>query len=325
MNNGKEKSHDPKRHHFVPAFYLRGWARPEMKGKLIEYRNLGPHGVASKDVAAESTGFEWHLYSMTTSEMGVLDPSFEKTVMSRLDSDAANILPELLSGKSGLKKYSKRNWSSFLYAQLLRDPTEMEISAETRREMWKRSTSEQEEWYRNERSPEMPETFAEILAATPGYDHDKMFFEAFEAAIFNSPAVDFISSLRWNVRKLRSPKFPLLTADRPVYCNNRMGHSDGLIYMPLDPYTVFYALPRAAKSHEVLDRGSDNRVVHFCNKGMVEGASEYVWTNFEGHRSFVEKWIGSKNRPGIGSIVKKTFEEMPERVWEQFMTRRGRP
>lgn len=323
MAQKHNKDHQPKKHHFVPAFYLRGWERPEVNGKLIECRNLDPHPVAYKDVTSENTGYRKHLYSKTTSEIDVLDHSFEHVVMSRLDNDAAKVLPMFLSDRHSLNTTSKRTWASFLYTQLRRGPIDKKTDTTTRKNMWNRPTQEQQQWYSNVRLPEMPETFADLLAATPHYEHDEMFFDAFEREIFNSPVLEFLMSLRWEVRKLINPKFPLLTADQPVFCNNRLGHKDGLIYMPLSPSALFFALPKTSKAHEILDNGSENNVVRFCNKSMVEGADEYVWTNYDGHKLFIEKWIGTKKRQSMSSIVKKSFDEMPDPTWENLMNSEG--
>lgn len=319
MAQKHNKDQQPKNHHFVPAFYLRGWERPEAKGKLIEYRNLYPHAVANKSVTAESTGYKRHLYSKKASETDANDPSFEREVMSKLDQDASDILSVLLSAKPHLNPTSKRTWASFLYAQLRRGPNEIETDATTSKNMWNRSTPEQERWYPNGRLPEMPETFADIQAATPDCVHDEMFYDAFERNIFNSPVLEYLMSLRWEVRKLNNPRFPLLTADQPVFCNNKLEHKDGLLYIPLSPSVLFYALPKTSKAHGILDGRSENRIVRFCNKGMVEGADEYVWTNYDGHKPFVEKWIGTNKRQSTSTILKKSFDEMPDPIWAKLM------
>jgi hypothetical protein len=56
---------------------------------------------------------------------------------------------------------------------------------------------------------------------------------------------------------------------------------------------------------------------------MVEGADEYVWTNYDGHKLFIEKWIGTKKRQSMSSIVKKSFDEMPDPTWENLMNSEG--
>lgn len=49
-----------KKHHYIPAFYLRGWERPET-GKLVEFRKL-PGKLAIKKVTAQYTGFQKRFY-----------------------------------------------------------------------------------------------------------------------------------------------------------------------------------------------------------------------------------------------------------------------
>jgi hypothetical protein len=141
---------------------------------------------------------------------------------------------------------------------------------------------------------ECPETFWGFIKGLPEYDIKGMHHDSFIKFSEGEKFIPFLRDLTWTIRKLRNSKLPLLTSDRPVFCNNRLGFPDGLLFMPLNPEIIFFAQPLSAKLHPILSCGSDNQVMRFCNEKIVGQANQYVWANHIGHQLFIERHLGKK-------------------------------
>lgn len=282
---------ESKKHHYIPAFYLRKWERLEPVGKLIEFRKIDNGKVVEKDVSAEATGYEKCLYSIKTPDPGVLDHSFEADFFKGLDQDASVVLEQILSGNWPLNEKHKLAWAKYLYAQQLRLPEEMKESAERGKGAWEKLAQEDE-------------TIAEYLRERPEHERQRMDQENLKNAIIESKLmVPYFQSLRWRIKRLKRPKLPLLTSDKPLFYNNRMERPDGLMFMPLSPDTLFYAQNKRAPSHEILGKGSDNQIRRFCNQRITEQAQQYVWTNDIRQKVFIERRIGTKPQQSYNALA----------------------
>ncbi len=76
----------PKKHHYLPEFYLRRWTGSD--SKLTEFRR--PHGklVERRKHPAE-TGFERELYSIKTIPVVEARKEMETGFLRKIDNDAA--------------------------------------------------------------------------------------------------------------------------------------------------------------------------------------------------------------------------------------------
>ena len=102
---------DPRKHHFIPAFYLSQWAGPD--GLLIEWSR--PH----KEVKPirrhpNATGFEYDLYAF----LDLLPDTrqwFEKKFLQSTDDIASQVLAKILAGQmKALDNLQKSGWARFL-------------------------------------------------------------------------------------------------------------------------------------------------------------------------------------------------------------------
>ena len=297
------KDHEPKNHHYVPAFYLAGWQRPEAAGKLIEFRKLHTGEVKRKPVSARATGFKRHLYSRPTGEPGVLDHSLESGFMSRLDDRANRVLLTLLKNPRGLDVDQRMLWGRFMLSLLLRSPDEMQANAKGFQLARERPDPVLEDWYRQVRPVDAPATFADLMDNIPDHEHEETWHGSLKTIMNDGKVLTILVSLEWHIRRLSGAHLTLLTSDRPVISNNRLGHSDGFLFMPLSPDTLFYALPARAPRHPTLTKGSDNQAVRFCNRALVRQAREYVWANDDCQQVFIERHLGAEPTKTFSAIA----------------------
>ncbi|MBU3033635.1 DUF4238 domain-containing protein [Tritonibacter mobilis] len=311
--SSSSSGNDPKDHHYVPAFYLREWESPKFGDKLIEFRRLDtPRGkvLGEKEVSARATGFQKDLYSISTSDPMIKDRSFEKGFLSDLDNRASQVLKHLLSDARVLDESFREQWAQFVVAQMRRSPEEVAASERGYQYAWERPPPELEEWYRQVWVPGLPKTLAEITKDTPKHELQKMQQDSLKDAVRDGLVVRCVRGLNWRTRRLKRAKYSLLTSDRPVFCNNRLSHPDGFLFVPLSPEVVFFAQPQGARAHPIFETGSDNKVVRFCNQIVVGQAHQYVWAADKQQVSFVTRRIGHDRKKSFNEIAIEAYREL---------------
>src|SRR5215469_5440993 len=111
---------DPKKHHFLPVFYLKGWC--DSNGTVVEYSR--PYSkVVARSVPPTATGYKLFLYTLE-GKPGDEKQYIEKNSMGPIvDDRAAHALRILIAGdKSALTGQMRGHWTRFLLASLLRRP-----------------------------------------------------------------------------------------------------------------------------------------------------------------------------------------------------------
>lgn len=287
--------HDPKDHHYVPAFYLRAWENSV--GKLWEFKN-GDRYFGQSQKSAKATGYERDLYSHATATPDQRDYCLESGALKDLDDRAAKVLPRLLSGDTTLDPQARTDWARFLVAQLIRTP--QDIAAQIR--VWNAGLASpprsEDDWYQVERSTEDPKTLTALYSDVSAHELDAARTEALRRALTGNRSTALLSGLRWRIRHLNDAKLPLMTSDRAVVLNHRLGRPDGFLVLPLSPSALFMA----DRGNAPFRHDSDNAVMKACNRKVVEQAHLYVWASTDQHAGYVQKWIGSApQRRAIGS------------------------
>lgn len=291
--------HDSKDHHYVPAFYLRGWE--DSAGKLWEFKK-GDRYFGQSQKSAKATGYHRDLYSYATETPHRRNYSLESGVLKDLDERAAKVLRRLLSGDRTLDPEARTDWARFLIAQLIRTP--QDIAAHQR--VWNAGLAcpprSEEDWYQAERSAEDPETLAALYSDVPAHELDAARAEALRRSLTANRSISLLSGLSWRIRHLETARLPLMTSDRAVVLNHRLGQPDGFLFLPLSPSVLFMADRGHAPGLSIFRHGSDNEVMRACNRAVVTQAQQYVWASTDQHAGYVKKWIGTApQRRAIGS------------------------
>ncbi|WP_166785021.1 MULTISPECIES: DUF4238 domain-containing protein [Cryobacterium] len=104
----------PKRHHVVPQFYLRGFARSE---RLVAVQvSDGRRFSTPVRKAASKT----HFYRLAPDHLS--GPLALETALAVVEGDAAAILKRIIDGQWPLSFFERRQLSFFIAAQLVRGP-----------------------------------------------------------------------------------------------------------------------------------------------------------------------------------------------------------
>jgi Protein of unknown function (DUF4238) len=297
-------SDEPKDHHYVPAFYLRAW-EDASTSKLMEFRKVTAGGevkVVSKPVSAQSTGYQKHLYSRETATPGQLDHSFESEFLKYLDEDASKVIRRILAGDLAIEREGRKDWARFLVALMMRAPEDIAAYNAGFDDLWNKPAQELEDWYDRVRLRESPATLAALLSTMPKHEREEQRVKALGEVLEQNRAIGLLDELKWSIRSVDTAKLPLMTSDRPVVTNFRLGFPDGFLFMPLSPKMIFVAQVGRAPELDVMRDGTDNEVMKFCNRAVVMQAQHYVWASTDRHEAYVRRWIGTSPQRRFNSV-----------------------
>jgi hypothetical protein len=279
----------PRDHHFIPAFYLKQWVRPE--GKLIEYTRKGGKLIA-KLVGPRSTGYERDLYAFPE-----LPPDaahfLEEVFFAYADQKASDALDNHL----GLATHPWTSelvsaWSRFIVAIHLRHPDAMPELRDAAKSIWDESGADNQAYYEANRKPTDPPTFDEYLALHDPFAPIKMrvnlIIKAFDKEILGA----HINKMPFAVVDVSASPFRLLTSDRPVEIFT-LKDPNGLVSMPISPTKLFVAANDEA-TFDKLRRTSPRDLVCKVNTYLVRRARRFVWALDRYQERFIE------NRMSVG-------------------------
>ena len=257
------------KHHFVPAFYLKQWAG--MDKQICEYkrRHLG---VLPKRVVPDATGYVHGLYSVPG--LPPEDAQYvEKRFMSRIDSDAAMALQQMLDETRPIEDLSQRlmvRWAQFVYSLTFRAPNVIERMQRTMDGQVAAGFIKQ---------PKVPFTPAEV----------------FPSMLTSKFAIRELLSMRWLTCTLNEASNMLLTSDRPIVMTNGLMQPGGHIALPISPRSFFLAY-RADSFFQRIAALSQDTLVEIINDGVAKQAVNFVYAFDDKQTKFVQNRFGVRQR-----------------------------
>jgi hypothetical protein len=278
---------DPRKHHYIPAFYLRQWAT---NGFLCEMRKIrGKVVVHSK--APDGTGWKKDLYKIDGVAPEIAQ-HFERGFMHMVDTEAAQAMRSFIAGTMDVAIKERNAWIRFLLSLLFRNP---EAVAELREQivtLYRESLERLRSNY-DELKPEgFPTTLDEFEAQSNPNSGD-IAASNFLQQVMNSEGIaNRIVRMRWGRLHLWRSRHTLLTSDRPLCLPMRFKTSSIAIAIPIAPRIVFTAAENDL-ALKALAYGDHTAMAEEINKQVVSQARQYVWGLDDRPVSFVRKHIST--------------------------------
>lgn len=285
---------DPKKHHFLPVFYLMSWT--SANGKLVEFSTPFDEEVKPRRTHPSGTGYIDKLYAIEGLP-GEISYAVEKAFLSPVDSKAATALKELMSGRVASSQV-RAAWSHFIMTLLMRMPVEIQIIKEIVKKI-ETTASDSLLNFVIRHSPsefhaEAKKAFDEIKSSiiSRSIDHITKIMSA-------KDIVDRISNMEWDVIDLSASPHELLTSDRPILVekNDKMsGHT--VIALPIAPSKIFVAATNHSLVNE-LRNTNPKKIVHAANKDIVSRANRLVYGKTDSQLPFIRKHFGRDRSPSF--------------------------
>ncbi|WP_082584841.1 DUF4238 domain-containing protein [Caulobacter sp. Root655] len=299
---------EPRKHHYLPEFYLKRWAT-NGEGKVCVYRR--PHGIVDvRWLHPAGVGFQKDLYTIPSRADPVARQEMETGFMTPIDTQAANALAYIAAhGARPPNLKLQQGWSRFVLSLLYRHPRQIEFIRTKVRENDETTWSDLERNYDAIRGPDDPSTYREYRETTGKAICDETEAQLIRSMIDSAWIGDHLTRMHWNFITLEQPKHGLLTSDDPVMTSNGVGNRDGFVIVPVGPRTLFLAVndlevrDAFAKAPHKLERAFNDATVNQA-EAIVVGANEH-------HRAFVDRRLGR----AIRTKENGWSEETRRQVW----------
>ena len=292
---------DPKKHHFSPVFYLRGWC-DDTTGKLIQYSRPYREVIAELRYPTE-TGFKPFLYTME----GLPDDqkqTIEKDYMAPLvDDPAARALRVLLgTDTSALTEALRGAWTRFLIASLHRRPRSVAEIGDTFKGVLRQNLLADTS-YEAEKQEGDPPTRFEWMEKHHPHLIDDAAKEMVVKATENERIGNIIINMKWTTLDMSASRHELLTGDMPHLRFYGLKHPRCAILFPLSPTKVFVATHDRSVEHNI-NRRNKTEVVRSINDNVVRIAERFVYAKTKDHLRFVEKRLRLPQSPLPGATLR---------------------
>ena len=279
----------PKKHHFIPKFYLKRWTGTD--GKLCEFcrrRQL----VETRRCYPSATGYEENLYMIDhvpPEESQVVEQRF----MSRVDQDASNALNVLLAGGQ-LDGKLINGWSRFLMSLLQRSPERVARIKEKARQAYADEMPKHEALYLELRKPSDPQTFEEYRAKTDAESTARLAGRMLQDFSDLPNLGRCLNNMIRSVVTIHRSCRELLTSDMPVIRSNGLGRRDAFLILPVSPGHLFVSTNdrdvHNSISHEMQTGGLLERI----NDQVVKQSHKYVYGVDDKQLRFVESHLSKE-------------------------------
>ncbi len=232
---------DPRKHHYVPVFYLKQWAKTD-DHRLCEHK-LIPMGYGAKPrrTSPDGTGYQIDLYRIG----GVPDAiaqDFEKRFMRLVDTDASRALDKIIAGETDNWPGELRSgWTRFIISLLFRNPEAVATIKGHIIEMWDIGTRALQADYAARRRAGDPETFEEYLAKREPHVAQIGASNFLAEVIDNDRVGQTVFAMKWSRIDLSKSSHQLLTSDRPLDMPFGLADRQAYISLPVSPQILFVA------------------------------------------------------------------------------------
>ena len=300
----KISPNSPRRHHYIPRFYLARWAIGS-DGRLCQYSR--PHfNIARNRKHTAATGFADKLYELAGLPDDISN-AVETRFFSPLDSAASEAL-SLMELKGNWARWDSRRrlgWAMFLHSLLLRAPEDIAVFKEAwRRYMVSDEFGECDRRYQEIRGPDDLANFQEFMGSQSKDSHDRAAMSALVSIMDGGNVARFISEMLWHIIDTSEADFDLLTSDRPVIRSNGLKTEGGHLALPIGPRKLFVAARDEAALRAILNL-SVRQLVRECNRQMCNYAVKYVYGVDDTQISFISKHFATKDQPRLSAAAFK--------------------
>lgn len=293
----------PKRHHYLPQFYLKAWSRAD--DTVVSFRR--PHRLVLAEAKTPyATGFEDRLYSIPTEPDPESQEQVELRWMSPIDNEAAKVRDQLIEtpGKR-LTRAQIDAWILFLISMIFRTPARLRWMNDRIRNYDYHFSEEEQAEYQQLRPKDAPATPESYFSDSSDEELSTARMQLMLSMIKSEVFGRGIADMQWYVHSITG-NHGLLTCDDPVITSNGMNKDESFVILPLSPQHLFIAANTRAALLSYITQ-TDRALERGINDALVAQAAELVIGSTERHLKFIERRLGS-TPAGEGILGRPTWK-----------------
>lgn len=205
----------PRKHHYIPVFYLKQWANTADK-RLCEHKLIQGRGVKPRRTSPNGTGYQTDLYRVE-GVPEVIAHDFERKFMRLVDTDASRALEKIISGHTDDWPGNLRSgWTRFILSLFFRSPEAVTTIKNHIIQIWDVSIEALEGEYSSQPLENGSASFKEHLAKSAPYAAQIAAANFLAEIIDNQNIGPVIFNMNWARIDLSKSSIQLLTSDRPL-------------------------------------------------------------------------------------------------------------
>lgn len=299
----------PKKHHFLPVFYLKQWTGET--DTLVEFGRPYGNVVKPRRVHPAATGYINRLYAID----GLPDDAAQKIeteFLSPIDSRAAEAQKLLLSEQS-LTSAQRHAWAQYIATLMLRMPDDILTFKASLKDLYESIIPTLEALYdriRRTSDDQFDQVSNEIIASAPQEAMLKL-----PEIMSNKRIIDGILKMKWFVLYVRNYDF--ITSDRPVIFDAPFNSSQGWLACPISPHHLFFA----HQSEEIITqlRAAPPQTVRSKFNGLIASSSQRLaYARNDQHLRFIQKRMNSIDTFNLSIKFRETFNNHIPSLKEAF-------
>jgi Protein of unknown function (DUF4238) len=278
------------RHHYIPVFYLKQWAR-DSKGRFCEFSR--PYDrVKPRRTHPDGTGYVDGLN--TIEGLPAADSRYLEDVFFQIaDDGAAQALKTLLGPPPWSMSAKERSaWTRFIMSLLVRNPEGVAKYKQVAAAIYKAMLPRNEALYAKERGPDDPPTYAAYAERHGPNPAARIVVRVIQTLSDNEELGRQINAMRWTVLSFKGPKFELLTSDRPMLMTNGIGTPTGHLIMPISPFHIFVATNNIETELNIRNVSRNGKAIAQINDRVALQSRKYVWGTDDTQLTFVARRLG---------------------------------
>lgn len=292
----------PKRHHYLPKFYLKRWARND---EVVEYSR--PHKkVLARPRTPYATGFEWHLYSLPGEAVPEDREQVELKWMQVIDDKAAPVLEQLVADPgTKLTQAQSDAWIAFLLSLIFRTPARLRWMQDRIRDHDYAFDDDERAAYDALRPKGAPSTPEQYFSQSSDDELSVARMQLMLSMIQSKVLGSGVAAMEWRVLEVKHMNRGLLTSDDPIITSNGLNEARSFIILPLGPAHLFVATNTEA-AFKAFSTQSDRALERAMNNSIVAQAEALVIGATDDHLAFVGRRLGM-SPAGTGFLGRHTW------------------
>lgn len=287
---------DPLKHHYIPEFYSKRWARGD--GRLVRYVQPRAGKIEERWKFPSELGFERLLYTIP-GEIGPAAQILESGFFREIDSRASTVFQKMNEPTPmDLSNGERTDWTNFTRSLLHRTPEALRATKSAGIQTYKEVLEKLRSEYARLRKPGNPDTYEEFVATQDVVTMESGFLKLLGGLILNSRLVEFTNGLVWRYIDVPEGGRTFLISDDPIFRSNGLGNEYGILAMPISPTRVFVA-SNGMKPINFLTAQTHDDLLNIMNINTVTGARYFVGAADLSQDAFVREYYGVAPRDAL--------------------------
>jgi hypothetical protein len=275
------------KHHYIPVFYLKQWAGTD--GRVCEfsrpYREVKP-----RRVHPDGTAYVRGLYTVPGVKPHLAE-YIEQRFLLKSDSTASDALRFMLSGdRVEWPNTPRSSWSRFIISLMLRNPEFISQHGAQVAAYFSPNSREIQDYYRNHRTADHPETYEEFLAKNE-HPAARASATSLQSQIDHPEVGTHLNKMRWSLVTFTDMRHSFLTSDRPIIMSNGLLKKHDHLVIPITPSKLFVATNND-ETNALIKNMSERDLIRQVNHRVAIQARKFVYGIDDSQLRFVEKRLG---------------------------------